>query len=95
MSQNTVLFSLLSLNLPAEEKTTERLSGEANVFLAARTKTTATVLSLCIYHLLKNLDIMARMRAELLAVVKDLEALPDWFVLKQLLYLTAVIKETL
>lgn len=77
MSQNTVLFSLLSSNLPAKEKTTERLSGEANVFLAAGTEITATVLGLCTYHLLKNPDIVARMRAELLVVVKDLEALPD------------------
>ncbi|KAE9568049.1 hypothetical protein CGMCC3_g15848 [Colletotrichum fructicola] len=95
MSQNTVLFSLLSSNLPAEEKTIERLSGEANVFLAAGTETTATVLSLCTYRLLKNPDIVVKMRAELLAVVKDPQALPDWFVLEQLPYLTAVIKETL
>ncbi|KAF5483045.1 Cyrochrome P450 monooxygenase [Colletotrichum siamense] len=95
MSQNTVLFLLLSSNLPAEKKTEERLSGEANVFLAVGTETTATVLSLCTHHLLKKPDVVAKIRAELLAVVKDPEALADWFVLEQLLYLTAVIKETL
>ncbi|KAK2729306.1 cytochrome p450 [Colletotrichum kahawae] len=95
MNQNTSLFSLLSSNLPAEEKTEERLSGEANVFLAAGTETTATALSFCTYHLLKNPEIVAKTRAELLAVVRNPEALPDWFVLERLPHLTAVIKETL
>ncbi|KAK2735834.1 cytochrome p450 [Colletotrichum kahawae] len=95
MSQNTVLFSLLSSNLPAEEKTTERLSGEANVFLAVGMETIAIALSLCIYYLLKNMEIVAKMRAELLVVVMNLEALLNWFVLERLPHLTAVIKETL
>ncbi|KAH9237209.1 hypothetical protein K456DRAFT_1830178 [Colletotrichum gloeosporioides 23] len=95
MNQNTLLFSLLSSNLPAEEKTEERLSGEANVFLAAGTETIATVLSLCTYHLLKNPEIVAKTRAELFAVVKNPEALPDWFVLERLPHLSGVIKETL
>ncbi|KAF4806960.1 N-acetyltryptophan 6-hydroxylase ivoC [Colletotrichum siamense] len=75
MIQNTVLFSLLSSNLPAEEKTEERLSGEANVFLAVGTETTATVLSLCAYHLLKKPDVVAKMRVALLyltAIMKEM-----------------------
>ncbi|GKT51709.1 cytochrome P450 monooxygenase SAT11 [Colletotrichum spaethianum] len=86
MNQDTVLFSLLSSDLPAEEKIEERLSGEANVFLAAETETTATVLSLCTYHLLKNPDIVAKMKAELWAVVKDPKPLPRCFVLERLRY---------
>ncbi|KAF4474743.1 Cyrochrome P450 monooxygenase [Colletotrichum fructicola Nara gc5] len=95
MNQNTVLFSLLSSDLPAKEKTEQRLSGEANVFLAAGTETTATALSLCTYHLLKNPNIRANAKAELMTVAKDPHVLPDWIVLERLPYLSAVIKETL
>ncbi|GKT52658.1 cyrochrome P450 monooxygenase [Colletotrichum spaethianum] len=95
MNQDTVLFSLLSSDLPAEEKIEERLSGEANVFLAAETETTATVLSLCTYHLLKNPGIVAKMKAELWAVVKGPKALPECFVLERLPYVSAVIRERL
>ncbi|OHW95955.1 trichodiene oxygenase [Colletotrichum incanum] len=95
INQDTVLYSPLSSDLPAEEKTVRQLSGEANVFLAAGTETTATALALCTYHVLKNPGIMAKMKAELATVVKDPKALPDWLTLERLPYFSAVIKETL
>ncbi|KZL80742.1 trichodiene oxygenase [Colletotrichum incanum] len=77
IKEDTVLYSLLSSGPPAEEKTVRRLSGEAKVFLAAGTGTTATALALCTYHVIKNPDIVAKMKAELATVVKDPKALPD------------------
>ncbi|OLN95820.1 Trichodiene oxygenase 1 [Colletotrichum chlorophyti] len=91
----TVLHSLLESDLPPEEKTVERLAGEANVFLAAGTETTASVLSIWTYHMLKNPRIVEKMRCELSTVTTDPKRLPDWATLESLPYLSAVVMEAL
>ncbi|CAI0646350.1 unnamed protein product [Colletotrichum noveboracense] len=78
----TVLHSLLESDLPPEELTVKRLAGEANVFLSAGTETTASALTICTYHLLRNPDAVAKIRAELATVNADPKELPSWATLK-------------
>ncbi|KAK1850219.1 trichodiene oxygenase [Colletotrichum chrysophilum] len=91
----TVLHSLLESDLPPEELTVKRLAGEANVFLSAGTETTASALTICTYHLLRNPDAVAKIRAELATVKADPKELPSWATLEGLPYFNAVLMESL
>ncbi|KAI8232761.1 hypothetical protein K4K57_010975 [Colletotrichum sp. SAR 10_99] len=91
----TVLYSLLESDLPPEELTVKRLAGEANVFLSAGTETTASALTICTYHLLRNPDAIAKIEAELATVNADPKELPSWATLESLPYFNAVLMESL
>ncbi|KAI8159443.1 hypothetical protein K4K49_004087 [Colletotrichum sp. SAR 10_70] len=91
----TVLHSLLESDLPPEELTVKRLAGEANVFLSAGTETTASALTICTYHLLRNPDAVAKIRAELATANADPKQLPSWATLESLPYFNAVLMESL
>ncbi|OQE10007.1 hypothetical protein PENVUL_c005G07059 [Penicillium vulpinum] len=94
-NSRTIFQDIVNSDLPASEKTPERLNAEAGLALGAGTETTARNLAVMIYYLLHNKDVLDKLRAELSPVMPaadspvalaDLEALP---------YFSAVINEGL
>ncbi|RYO78240.1 hypothetical protein DL766_010005 [Monosporascus sp. MC13-8B] len=91
----TVFETLLSSDLPPQEKTLDRLTDEAAALLGAGTETTAWALSVLTYHLLAKPKVLARLTQELREAVEDPQRLPPWTALEKLPYLGAVIYEGL
>ncbi|RYP45943.1 hypothetical protein DL769_011423 [Monosporascus sp. CRB-8-3] len=97
MNQNsppTVVGAIMDSDLPPAEKTAERLSDEVITVAGAAFETTAYTLSVTLYNVYCNPQILQRLRAELLSAglnkretnLAELERLP---------YLTAVLLEGL
>lgn len=93
--EQTVFGALFDSDLPAEEKTVFRLSGEATTILLAGTETTSWTLSVTTFYLLANPLLLGRLAEELQTVVQDPRKLPRLSVLEQLPFLSAVILEGL
>jgi cytochrome P450 len=91
----TIFASLLQSDLEILDKEPQRLADEAAAVVGAGTETTSWALSVMTYHLLTKPELLAKLTAELQAVVKDPQQLPDWTVLETLPYLGAVIQEGL
>ncbi|KAI9641428.1 hypothetical protein NHQ30_010235 [Ciborinia camelliae] len=87
-SNPTIFHEILSSDLPANEKSIDRLWQEGQTLIGAGTETTAWTLSVITYHALANPDILSKLVAEMegKSGLKELEQLP---------YLTAVIQEGL
>lgn len=82
-------------DLPPQEKTTDRLTDEATILVIAASETPAKTLSLLVFHLLRNPEILAKARQELSALsppAGEMLSLPQ---LESLPYLSAIIKEGL
>lgn len=84
-SKSVIFGALKDPDVPAEEKTTDRLVDEGTSIIFAGTEPTAKALSVIMFHLLYNKSLLKELRHELftLAPVKDhayqlsqLEALP-------------------
>ncbi|KAL5041487.1 hypothetical protein BDW71DRAFT_217824 [Aspergillus fruticulosus] len=93
LSHPTFFHDVLNSNLPAEEKTPERLAQEVQVVIGAGSETTAKMLAWTIYYLLENRDKLEKLKEELnrldpdqTATLVDLEKMP---------YLTSVMLEGL
>ncbi|KAL9124190.1 MAG: hypothetical protein Q9217_006456 [Psora testacea] len=94
--QRTIFYDILSNDqVRPQEKETEHLVTEAQAVVGAGTVTTAHTLSILVYHLLSNPDILARTQNELRALMADLDTKPRWQHLEQLPYLNAVVTEGL
>jgi len=91
----TVFDEILDSNLPASEKTPERLMQEATNIGVAGTETTAWTLSVITYHLLQNPSSLRTLKAELENEITDLSKPLSIKQVEQLPYLTAVILEGL
>lgn len=91
----TIFFSLLESNLPASEKSIERLSGEAMAVVGAGTETTSFALIVLTFYLLSNTVVRQTLQQELLTVGSGPSDLPSWTHLEKLPYLSAVILEGL
>ncbi|KAF6835131.1 trichodiene oxygenase [Colletotrichum musicola] len=91
----TVFGSLLESDLGVLEKEPRRLTDEATAVIGAGTETTSWALAVITYHLLTQPETLAKLRAELNAVVDDPTHLPAWTVLENLPYLGAVLQEGL
>ncbi len=95
LERNTIFHELRDSTLPPEEKTLDRLAGEGLAIVGAGSETTARALFLTAYHLLRDRDVLARLRAELKPVFAiDRPSVP-LVELEHLPYLTAVILEGL
>lgn len=96
VGQNAMFESLVSNpDLPAREKTLQRLTDEGAILLIAASETPAKVLSLILFHLMSNPQTTQKLRAELDEATTHSAhplGLPQ---LEQLRYMTAVIKEGL
>ncbi|KAL2802163.1 cytochrome P450 [Aspergillus granulosus] len=94
-NRETIFDALLDPNLPPSEKTLARLSEEGLIILGAGSETTANTMSLTLYHLTNNPDILEELRAELKSVMPAPDTPVKWSDLEQLPFLTAVINESL
>ena len=82
----TIFRDLLNSNLPAEEKSIERMWHEGQLFNIAGSETTSWALANCTFYLLSNPEMLKRVQDELKTVIPDgsiddiavseLEALP-------------------
>ena len=87
---------LLISDMPEEEKSTTRLTGESIAILAAGTGTTERTLATITYFALADRRIETRMRQELKDIMMDFpNAVPRSMQLEKLPFLTACIKEGL
>jgi cytochrome P450 len=91
----TIFHSLLESDLPASEKTSERLAEEAILLAGAGTHTTAWAMTVATFYLLSQPMLLKKLKAELEEALPDSLAPVTLAVLEQLPYLTGVIKEGL
>lgn len=92
----TLVHSILQSDLPAAEKTFDRINDEIGTTMGAALETTAQTLRLIFYYVYSDPEILQRLRTELSSAAQGREAeelrLND---LEQLPYLTAVLMEGL
>lgn len=93
--QRTIFHELLESDLPAEEKTLERLWQEGQVVVGAGADTTAAALTVITYHILANPHVLAALRTELITALPDPTLPPTLQKVEQLPWLSAVINEGL
>jgi cytochrome P450 len=93
--RETLYDALFDSNLPAEEKSVYRLTGEGAALLGAGTETASWALSVITFYLLTKSHILNQLTQELQVAVEDPRQLPSWYSLEQLPYLRAVILEGL
>lgn len=65
VDSRTLVHEILASNLPAAEKTVDRVFDEVATITGAAFDTTAISLRLILYHIYNNPDVLARLRAEL------------------------------
>lgn len=95
LSHATVFHEILDSKLPEEEKSVRRLSDEAEVLVLAGTLTTALVLDLSTFYLLRKPKALRRLKTELRAAISVRDKANPIAALEHLPYLNAVIKESL
>ncbi|KAJ6092288.1 cytochrome P450 [Penicillium canescens] len=91
----TIFHELLTGDLPDEEKRLERLWQEGQIVVGAGTETTAWALSVMLYYILDNTEILAKLQQELTNAMPDPSQRISWSELEKLPYLSAVICEGL
>ena len=91
----TIFDAMLDADVPPHEKTSSRLTAEAQTLTAAGSLTTANTLDVTIYHLLTNPTCLTCLRQELDVAIPNPKMLPSTAELEKLPYLTAVIHEAL
>ena len=87
----TIFHGIMQSNIPASEKTVQRLSDEAFVLIVAGGETTARVMTVIMAHLLQDKQLFSRLRQELDQVVKP--DLPSSQALENIPLMKAVIQE--
>ncbi|KAJ6139929.1 hypothetical protein N7471_006415 [Penicillium samsonianum] len=91
----TIFDALTSLEVPEKERTLDRLEDESALLLGAGTETTARSITVAMFYLIHNKDIMAKLRAELRNVLVTPLSKASLVDLEQLPYLTGVVNEGL
>lgn len=81
-SKETMFTSLADPTLPPEERTLARLEDEGFVVLSAGTETTAYALSVTLFHLLDNPNILSRLYDEVKTVMPEPSTCPPLSVLE-------------
>ncbi|CAD6447091.1 62617b23-89bd-4035-8aed-b9edcdd21241 [Sclerotinia trifoliorum] len=94
-TQSTIFHEILKSDLPPEEKSEKRLHDEAQVVVAAGIETTQWTLTVAMFYLLDNSELLSKLRAEILTVFPDPSSPPSLATLEKLPYLTAVVQEAL
>ena len=92
--QPTIFHELLASDLPAEEKSYERLWQEGSALIGAGVETTSNTLNVILYRLLTNPSQLHRLKAELTGTIPK-DQLASLMQLESFPYLTAVINEGL
>jgi len=91
----TLFDALTSPEIPAHERTLERLKNESSVILLAGLDTTARFLTIMVCYLVTYPHVLETLRAELGALAEKGISKPTWTQLEALPYLTAFINESL
>lgn len=86
--KRSIFDALTDPDVPAEERTLDRLTEEGMIVLGAGAETTANTLLFGAYHLIKNRTILLKLREELKStVMPHPDSTPTWNQLEQLPYL--------
>lgn len=88
--RNTIFQALTSAEIPAHEKTPDRLMDEAALLLGAGTETTARAIALAMFHVTNDKEIGAKLREELKSVMEKPLSKASWTDLEKLPYLVSV-----
>lgn len=91
----TILFELIRSDLPPEEKTTRRLTDEAQLLVAAGLTTTAWAMSVTAFYIIQHKAIYEKLRAELERAIPDSNKSVSLQSVEKLPYLNACIREGL
>ncbi|MCJ1384873.1 hypothetical protein MMC17_007991 [Xylographa soralifera] len=91
----TIFHELFNSDVPAAERSAQRLVDEGITLLGAGTVTTAHVLSTTVYHIVANPSILQKLQAELYNLMPDRNSKPKLVQVERLPYLTAIVKEGL
>ena len=92
--KDTIFAQILSSDLPEEELSDQRLIDEGVLIATAGSETTAWAITITTYHIMKNKEVLAKLRKELASTdIPTGCSVADWTSLEKLPYLTAVIKE--
>ncbi|KAK5196121.1 hypothetical protein LTR99_008070 [Exophiala xenobiotica] len=89
----TLFHEMLNSDLSPNEKSVSRMVQEAQVIIGAAILTTSWAAAVASFHIINNLAIFRKLRAELEEAIPDPNAKPDWQNLEQLPYLNGCIKE--
>jgi cytochrome P450 len=94
--KETIFAQILSSDLPEQELTDQRLIDEGVLIATAGSETTSWAITITTYHLMKDPEVLRKMREELAKVeIPDGQPVASWTTLEKLPYLTAVLKEGL
>ncbi|MCJ1391701.1 hypothetical protein MMC18_004566 [Xylographa bjoerkii] len=91
----TIFHDLFNSDVPAAERSTQRLVDEGITLVGAGTVTTAHVLCTTVYHVLANPSTLQRLQKELRDFMPDNNSKPNIVQVEHLPYLTAIVKEGL
>lgn len=86
-ARSTIFDALTSLELPENERTLDRLEDESALLLGAGTETTARSITVAMFYLIHNKEVMAKLRAELKTVLATPLSKASWVDLEKLPYL--------
>lgn len=86
-ARSTIFDALTNLELPEDERTLDRLEDESALLLGAGTETTARSITVAMFYLIRNKEIMAKLRAELKTVLPTPLSKASWVDLEKLPYL--------
>jgi cytochrome P450 len=86
-ARSTIFDALTNLELPENERTLDRLEDESALLLGAGTETTARSITVAMFYLIHNKEIMAKLRAELKTVLPTPLSKASWVDLEKLPYL--------
>nr|XP_036582011.1 trichodiene oxygenase [Colletotrichum truncatum]KAF6790568.1 trichodiene oxygenase [Colletotrichum truncatum] len=90
-----IFAAVFDSDLPPEEKTTYRLTGEGSSLVYAGTETVSTALAALTFYILSKPLVLDRLAQELRTIVDDPCQLPSWTKLETLPYLSATVLEGL
>lgn len=85
-----VFDALTNLDIPAHERTLDRLEDESALLLGAGTETTARAIAVSMFHLIANKDILEKLRVELRTVLETPQSRASWSDLEKLPYLVSI-----
>ena len=94
--KETIFAQILSNSLPKYKLSNQQLINKGVLIATAGSKTTAWAITITTYHVMRNPNVIAKVREELTTIgrsIREGEAVADWTSLEKLPYLTAVIKE--
>ncbi|KAL6366279.1 hypothetical protein LRP88_00027 [Fusarium phalaenopsidis] len=94
-SKSVIVGALGDPDIPAEEKTLDRLVDEGVTVIFAGTETTARSISVAMFHLLRNKSLLQKLRDELSTVDKGPDGQWAYNQLETLPYLTGCVQEGL